>query len=379
MDDLKLQPPVGAQEFLNLCARSGTTALTFDDVLLEPQYSEIESRKEVDLSTYITPLRKLDIPIVAANMDTICESKMAIAMGKLGGLGVIHRYMPLEKQLEEVRVTRAALLDKPVAAAIGVKNGIVEHTKALVKAGADIIVIDVAHGWHKLVGDALDALTSLELESDIGGLPVEFIAGNVAIPHGATYLMDHKAAGIKVGVGSGSICSTRLVTGHGVPQLLAVATSVLRAKTYMNGEEFSPRTIIADGGIRKSADIVKALAAGANTVMVGALLAGCEETPGRVTSGFVSIPNMKEYRGMASREAQTEFYGNSPDAPEGVTTMVPARGSVKDVIANLVGGIRSGLSYSGARNIQELQLTASWLRVSENGYLESLTSLERKL
>lgn len=351
-----------AQTLFELCAAK-QLALTFDDVLLEPQYSEVESRKNVDLSTNVTPLRKLRIPIIAANMDTVCESKMAIAMGKLGGLGVIHRYMTYESQIENVKqVFNAGIL---TAAAVGVKNGIIEHTKRLVEAGASLIVIDIAHGYHKLVGDLLVELKALELTSLLDNLPVEFIAGNVAVPQGVEYLASKGADCIKVGVGSGAACSTRKVTGHGVPQLLAIATCSMEAYRYK-------KTVIADGGIKSSGHIVKALAAGASTVMCGYMFAGTEESPGNL----VKDGKFKEYRGMASRDAHKQFYGNDQDAPEGINTVVPYRGEVEGVVKQLVAGIRSGLSYSGSLNLEELRENASWIQITNSGIVESRTILD---
>lgn len=360
--------PVAAKTLFSL-SKDSNTLLTFQDVLLEPQYSEIESRSTISLETNVTPLRKLRIPIVAANMDTVCESAMAIAIGNIGGLGVIHRYMNYEKQVSEVAKT-ALELDRlwaphayrpPVAAAIGVKNGVIEQFHKLVAAGVDIIVIDVAHGDHKLVVDLIGELKKFEAKS-ADGLPVEFIAGNVATPTGVINLCEAGTDAIKVGVGAGSICSTRTVTGHGIPQLTAIAACALQAAHYN-------KPIIADGGFKNSGDLVKALAAGANAIMTGYLLAGTDETPGYDIFGG----NGKTYRGMASKEAQKDFYGNNPDAPEGINAVVATKGPVSSVINQLVAAIRSGLSYSGVNNIAELQQEASFVRISNNSYLEGLT------
>lgn len=358
--------PAAAKTLFSL-SKDSNTLLTFQDVLLEPQYSEIESRSTISLETNVTPLRRLQIPIIAANMDTICEENMAIAMGKLGGLGVIHRYMDYDTQVKKVATT-VLELDRlwaphayrpPVAVAIGVKNGVIEQFHKLVTAGADIIVIDVAHGDHKLVVDLIGELKKFDAKS-ADGLPVEFIAGNVATPTGVINLFEAGADAVKIGVGAGSICSTRTVTGHGIPQLTAVAACALQASHYN-------KPIIADGGFRNSGDLVKALAAGANTIMTGFLLAGADETPG------YNVYESKTYRGMASKEAQKEFYGNNPDAPEGVNVTIATKGSVSYIIKQLIAGIRSGLSYSGVNNISELQQEASFVRISNNSYLEGLT------
>ena len=357
-----------ARVFLKECSRQETAA-TFDDVLLEPGYSEIESRQTIDLETWISPLRKIRIPFIAANMDSVCESAMAMAMENLGGLGVIHRYMTYERQIEEVKKT-FFIPDgghmPHVAAAVGVKNGVVEHTKNLVVAGCNFIVIDVAHGYHKLVGDLVKELKALNLVAK-DGLPVEYIAGNVAAPDGAEYLCKSGADVIKVGVGPGSLCTTRIVTGHGVPQLTAVAACALVAAAYK-------KTIIADGGIRTSGDVVKALAGGANTVMCGSLFAGTDQSPGEIFTDAEG-KKFKVYRGMASSEAQKEFYGNDPEAPEGTSTTIPYKGSLADVLKQLVAGVRSGLSYSGCMTIKDLQETASWVRITNSGLRESYAHL----
>lgn len=371
MAEFNVSYPRSAKELLDLC-KEREIALTFNDVLLDPQYSEIESRKSISLETYVTPLRKLEIPIIAANMDSICEVKMAVAMGTHGGLGVIHRYMEYEEQLKQVKMTGDNIPDtSPVAAAIGVKNGIVEHATKLAENGCDIIVIDVAHGHHKLVGDALMTLKALNLVNVRNKIPVEYIAGNVGDHLGTTYLIDKGADCVKVGIGSGSICTTRLVTGHGVPQLIALVTSALTA--FSRG-----KTIISDGGIRLSGDIVKALAAGANTVMCGSILAGTDETPGEIIGGMGFGDKIKVYRGMASFEAQNDYYGNSPEAPEGVTTTVPYKGSVIKVLENLIGGVKSGLSYSGCNNLNELRDRASWILISPAAWAESQALIQKK-
>lgn len=358
-----------ARSFLKNCAQK-EIASTFDDVLLEPQYSEIETRSTIDLTTWVTPLRQIKYPLIAANMDSICDSNMASAMYFEGGLGVIHRYMSYDDQINHVKKFydnhyEIWKLSPLIAAAVGVKNGIVEHVKRLVDAGCSIVVIDVAHGHHKLVGDIVQQLKSLALVSK-DGLSVEYMAGNVATPDGTKYLCDAGADVIKVGVGPGSLCTTRIVTGHGMPQLLAIAACAITAAPYN-------KTIVADGGIKNSGDIVKALAAGANTVMCGSLFAGTDETPGE---SFVDGgKTYKVYRGMSSVEAQQEFYGNDPEAPEGVSTKVEAKGPVSAIIKRLVAGIRSGLSYSGCNNIQEIQEYASWVAINSAGFRESLPHL----
>lgn len=371
VEQYKAAFPKAAKKFYEIC-KNKEIALTFPDVLLEPQYSDIGSRQDVSLETWVTPLRKLKLPIIAANMDTICESAMAIAMGNLGGMGVIHRYMDYEKQISEVAKT-ALELDRlwaphaykpPVAAAVGVKNGVVEQITKLVAAGADIIVIDVAHGHHKSVLDLLGTIKTLGLKSE-DQLPTEFIVGNVATYDGVYELFLFGADTVKIGVGAGSICSTRTVTGHGIPQMLAVATAALAASSFS-------RPIIADGGLKSSGDVVKALAVGANAIMTGYLVAGSRECPTK----WNNHGNQALYRGMASKDAQKDFYGNDPDAPEGVVAAVEAKGPVEKVIKRLQAGIRSGLSYSGSKDLTEFREKASFVQISTAGHLESLTLVD---
>jgi IMP dehydrogenase len=271
----------------------------------------------------------------------------------------------MEYDQQALEVYKTALdsgSNNPIMAAIGVRNGVVNQVKRLVDNGCNIIVIDVAHGHHKLVGDLLCKLIALNLKAK-DNLPVEYIAGNVATVEGGQYLLEAGADAIKVGIGSGSICSTRIVTGHGVPQLTAIAKIALMA-TYYN------RPIIADGGFKTSGDIVKALAAGANTIMTGFILAGTNECPQKshTNSGDQAV-----YRGMASKDSQQEFYGNAPDAPEGVVAQIRHKGPVEKVMRNLIASLQSGLSYSGVQNLEELRARAQWSRISQNSYMESLT------
>jgi IMP dehydrogenase len=272
--------------------------------------------------------------------------------------------MDKARQLEEVfTVSLLSPEGHPVAAAIGANGFDAEHVRALVKHGVSVIVIDVAHGHHAKVADTIRAVKSLELIA-LDGLPVEVIAGNVASELGVRFLAEFGADAIKVGIGSGSICSTRIVTGHGFPQLSALAYSAQTA-------EMLGVPLISDGGIRSPGDIVKSLAVGASSVMLGSILAGTEEAPGEMLGGHGFGPLRKLYRGMASREAQAEFFGNSPEAPEGVTISIPYKGSISPILKELIAGINSGLSYSGARTIDELQKKADWIRVSSAGVVES--------
>lgn len=456
-------------------------SLTFDDVLLVPQYSNISSRSEVNTQTELTSQIKLNIPIVASNMDTVCESNMAIKMAQLGGIGFIHRYLTIEEQTQEVlkvkthhdvtirnpycvregtstkeavdmmiennvssvlvideenifkgilpltnvtfqevedslvedymidyenavyatenntsdeiidimrdnRVGKVPILTSEykvsglvtrkdmfseksyplatrdslgrlmVGAAVGVNGDYMERVESLVKAGVDVLVVDIAHGHSK---NCIDAVKNIKSQYDI---PV--VAGNVATGLGAKELVEAGADGIKVGVGPGSICTTRIVTGHGVPQLSAILDVCDSVSV----------PVIADGGIRKSGDIVKALAAGASTVMLGSLLAGTEESPGLFIHRNGS--RYKMIRGMASFGAALGRNKRAGDdissaTPEGVEGLVPYRGYVEEVLNQLVGGVRSGFSYSGAKNILELWSYSQFTKITSSGLIES--------
>lgn len=370
MEETKIIEPMfkyhnGVERFLALCARSNT-ALTYDDVLLVPQFSEINSRSSVDISTKLK-YRTMQLPLIAANMDTVCDSVMAIAMSKLGGFGVVHRYMSNQQQLEEIsKTSQEVTLCDIVAVAIGVNTSF-EHVENLIACGANTVVIDVAHGHYNKVGKKIREIKEVQfLAKD--NLPVEIIAGNIATTEGVRFLYAAGVDTIKLGVGPGFLCTTRSVTGHGVPQLYAVA--IAKEFTFLSKDLHLP--MIADGGIKTSGDIVKALACGASAVMLGNMLAGTTEAPGQE---FVNSDGQlcKVYRGMASREAQQEFHGNYVNAPEGITKIIPYKGSVSVVVKSLGAGIQSGLSYSGANNIKELYEKADWVNISTAGLQESLT------
>ena len=334
-------------------------AVTYDDMLLVPQYSDIESRSEVDITSYLGH-REFSLPIIASPMDTVSETEMAITMMKAGGLAVLHRYNSiLEQQAMAVEVDKAtSLVEKKLAAAIGVTGDYLERAEALIAAGVDILCVDVAHGHHSLMKKAL---TTLRQEY---GNNIYIMAGNVCTLEGINDLADWGANAVRCNIGGGSICSTRLVTGHGLPGLQTIFDCVRTDRDV---------AIIADGGIKTSGDIVKALAAGADFVMCGSLLAGTTESPGRV----ISLPDnsrVKEYRGMASKDAQMSWR-NKSSTPEGVASYIPFKGSATDILRDLDGGIRSGLSYTGSRTIGELQHKAEWARQTSAGLLESGTHI----
>ncbi len=328
--------------------------LTFDDVLIVPSKSAVRSRKDPNLSTRLTKNLNIGMPFISANMDTVTESSMAIAMGNMGGVGILHRFMTIEQQIQEVHLVRAAGL-KIIGASIGVNAEGLIRAEALVKEGVNLLTIDIAHGHSVAMVEMLQKLRDKFQDK------VDLIAGNVATPEATEELIRAGADAIKVGIGPGSMCTTRIITGAGVPQLTAVAWCAEAARSHKV-------PVIADGGLKSSGDVVKALAAGAETVMLGSLLAGCLETPGEIHGG------KKHYRGMASRSAQVSWRGGLPEgmAPEGEATSVPVKGSAKDVIMELAGGLRSGMSYINAENLNEILEKARFMEMSANGFRESV-------
>ena len=338
--------------------------LSFDDVLLMPQYSDIRSRSEVDTSIMLGEEIFLHLPIVTSPMDTVTEERMAIEIGKLGGLGVVHRYNDIPTQASMIKKTVENVpANVPVAAAIGITGDFEERAAELVRAGASVLCLDVAHGDHVLMRDALLQLKNAHADS------VHFMAGNVASKAGFERLCEWGANSVRIGIGGGSICSTRIQTGHGVPTLQSIIDCA------EVGDKYNVK-LIADGGIKNSGDIVKAIAAGAHMVMVGSLVAGTTETPGQVINGNNS-ECYKVYRGMASREAQIKWRGKTSSL-EGVSAFVPCRGDVRKVIDELVVGLRSGMSYSGAKSIAELHNNAVFIRQTGAGFHESTTHILKR-
>jgi len=335
--------------------------ITFGDVLLEPQYSDITSRKEVSLKAPLDPHFGLDIPIIASPMDTVSEWEMASTMSSLGGMAVIHRYNSIKEQVEQIEKTFNDNSTALVGAAVGVSGDFVERAYECFKAGADVICVDVAHGDHSLMKEALR-----RLDDKLRG-KASIMAGNVATLDGFNRLADWGADSIRVGIGGGSICSTRIQTGHGIPTLQSVIDC---------GQTDRDAILIADGGIKNSGDIVKALAAGADAVMLGSLLAGTEETPSE-TFRDRDGRCFKAYRGMASAEAQKAWRGKASSL-EGVSTTIPCKGPVKNVVEELLTGVRSGLSYSGARDIPELRSKARFILQSHAASVESSTHILRR-
>ena len=472
------------------------TGLTYDDVLLVPKFSEIKSRKDVSTTTRFSRNISMSIPVVSANMDTVTESSMAIALARLGGIGVIHRFLPVADQVAEVskvkrsegiviedpitllpdrtvgealevirkhdiggivvldadrrvaglvtrrdihleedlsvkisevmtplgnlitaqkgvtmeqakellrknKIEKLPILEKDgrlaglitskdivkrrqfpmatkdakgrlrVAAAIGVKGDYMHRAEKLLEVDVDALVVDIAHGHS---ANAID--TVKEIRRRLG--QVDVVAGNVATSRGTSDLIKAGADAVKVGVGSGSICITRIVTGVGVPQLTAIIDSA-------NAAAENDIPVIADGGVRNPGDVTKALAAGASTVMIGSLFAGTEESPGptilregvryKLTRGMASLEasidrKVRDSNGSSSKNGLVEEVVEE-SVPEGVEGLIPYKGKVEEVVRQLVGGLRSGMSYCGAKTITELQRGAEFLRMSEAGLKES--------
>ena len=332
-------------------------ALTYDDVLLLPHYSDIRSRSEVDISTDLGNGLQLGLPIISSPMDTVTEDLMARAVSEEGGCSVIHRYNTEDEQAELVHVAKTKGAEN-VGFAVGLGNDLISRSRKCLDVGADFICVDVAHGHHIMMKEALEKLRA------IFGSSIHIMAGNVATLAGVNSLADWGANSVRCNIGGGSICSTRVQTGHGHPGLQTIIDCSFADRDVK---------IIADGGIRNSGDIVKALAAGADAVMLGSLLSGTKETPGEVYTRQDGT-KYKTYRGMASKEAQVEWRGRYSSF-EGVSSTVPYRGKVRNVLADLDRGIRSGLSYSGVRAIEELQRTAEFVRQTPAGLGESRTHI----
>lgn len=336
--------------FKALEIKNRNKALTFSDVLLVPTKSEMLSRTEPDLTTRLTKKQKIKTPFISSNMDTVTESDMILAMNSLGATGILHRFMTINEQLKEIEKLKSV---KIKIASVGVNKDSKDRCSQLIDAGVNIITIDIAHG-HCM--QMIEMLTWIKKEFPL----VEVIAGNVATSQATQDLIYCGADAIKVGIGPGSMCTTRIITGCGVPQLTAIAICAEEAKKHNV-------PVIADGGIRTSGDVVKALAAGADSVMLGSVLSGTLETPGLIKGG------KKLYRGMASRSAQDSWRGGVPEglAPEGEMSWVPVKGNVKNVLNEFMGGLRSGMTYLNAKKINEISKNAEFTEISSGGLQES--------
>ena len=348
-------------------------AYTFDDVLLVPNKSEILPN-QVSLKTNLTKNIILNIPLISASMDTVTESKMAIAMAKEGGIGIIHKNISIKEQSEEVKIVKKFIVENDgicsldikgrllCGASVGITADMMDRVDSLVKEEVDVIVLDTAHGHSKGV---LDGVRNIKAKYP----SLQIIAGNIATDEAVRDLVESGADCVKVGIGPGSICTTRIVAGVGVPQLTAVMDCAEEANKY-------GIPIISDGGIKYSGDIVKALAGGASVVMIGSIFAGCDESPGeRVVFGEKTY---KVYRGMGSLGAMnsgsSDRYfqsGTKKFVPEGIEGVTPYKGKLSDTLYQLVGGIKSGMGYLGTKTIRDLYEKSTFVIQTSSGIKES--------
>ena len=387
-------------------------ALTYDDVNIVPKYSEIEHRDKIDISTKFTKKTRIDIPIVSSPMDTITEYEMAHEMLEWGGVGVLHRFNTIEEQSRMMKklhkefesyfkidkdspqtldeaydqyvkingyegyiddddgsdiqdyldMTKERLdsnkrwSKKPLCAAVGVTGDYLERAQELINNGCNVLLIDVAHGHHKLVGEAIEKIKT-KLAT------VEVIAGSVATGEACEYLCEKGADAIRVGIGNGSLCETRIRTGVGIPQVTALIDCVSVADTYST-------PVIADGGVRNIGDVCKGLASGADSIMLGSLLSGTKETPGTIEK-IGEWPNEmlhKKYRGSASLDSKHDRGDNKN--VEGNHKVIPYKGKVKRIIQDIQEGIRSSFSYVGANDISEYHSKVELIEVTRAGNLE---------
>ena len=338
-------------------------SLTFDDVLLLPRYSNILP-SQTDISLELTKKIKLKVPFLSSAMDTVTEAKMAIAIAEAGGIGIIHRNLNIKKQTKEiVLVKKRKLL---VGAAVGTNNEDIKRAKSLIDCGCDLIIIDTAHGHSEKVLNTLYKLKKIR-----GNVPI--CVGNIATGEAAKKLFDSGADIIKVGIGPGSICTTRMVAGIGVPQISAI-------KEVRRALKNKKIKIISDGGIKFSGDLAKALAAGADAIMMGSIFAGTDESPGKKFKIKGKI--YKQYRGMgsigamssgsANRYFQKKFKDKSKFVPEGVEGRVEYKGNVSKIIYQLQGGLRSSMGYIGAKNLNQIKKNAKFIKITKAGFYESM-------
>ena len=339
-------------------------ALTFDDVTLVPKYSEILP-SEVNTDIFLTKNLSLKIPLLSSAMDTVTESKMAIAIAKAGGIGVIHRNLDIQNQILEVKKVKKLRLI--VGAAVGAGPNEFDRANALVKEGVDLIVVDTAHGHTKKVGEIIRFIKKIKNNK------ITLCAGNIATPEAAKFLIKLGVDIIKVGIGPGSICTTRLVAGIGVPQLSAILS-------VRNGLKNKNIKIISDGGIKYSGDLAKAFAAGADAVMIGSLFAGTDEAPGKLIKKNGKL--FKSFRGMGSvgamnkgsadRYVQKKQKNISKYVPEGVEGFSKYKGDVGGIIYKLIGGLKSSMGYLGSENIVKLRIKPNFVKITKAGFYESM-------
>ncbi len=338
-------------------------SLTFDDVLLLPQYSDVLPA-ETDISLNLSKRIRLKVPFLSSAMDTVTESNMAIALAESGGIGVIHRNLNIKNQAKEVtKVKKKKLL---VGAAVGTNKEDIERAKKLIANGCDLIVIDTAHGHSEKVLKTLSKLKKIDKK-------IPFCVGNIATGEAAIKLYNSGADIIKVGIGPGSICTTRMVAGIGVPQISAI----MEVKKVLKNKKIK---IISDGGIKFSGDIAKAIAAGADAIMMGSIFAGTDESPGKKFK--VNGKTYKQYRGMgsigamssgsANRYFQKKYKDKSKFVPEGVEGRVEYKGNVSKIIYQLKGGLRSSMGYIGAKNLNQISKNAKFIKITKAGFYESM-------
>ena len=339
-------------------------ALTFDDVTMAPKYSEVLP-SEVNTNTKLSSNLTLKIPLLSSAMDTVTESKMAIAIAKAGGIGVIHRNLDIKKQIQEIKkVKKFKLL---VGAAVGAGPKEQQRAKEILKEGVDLIVVDTAHGHTKKVSEIIQLIKKLKDKK------VALCAGNIATPEAAKFLIKLGVDIIKIGIGPGSICTTRLVAGIGVPQLSAI----LSVRNEIKNKNIK---IISDGGIKYSGDLAKAFAAGADAVMIGSLFAGTDEAPGKLIKKNGKL--FKSFRGMGSvgamnkgsadRYFQTKQKDTSKYVPEGVEGFAKYKGDVGRIIFKLIGGLKSSMGYLGSKEILKLRNKPNFVKITKAGFYESM-------
>ena len=334
-------------------------AYTFDDIQIVPKYSEIESRSQCELTSRFTKRYVIGTPLVASPMDTVTDSRMALAIASYGGVGIIHRFMNINEQVKHV--IRVKEQEKLVSAAIGATGDYKERANALTNAGAIVLLIDVAHGNTKQVQDAIKWCKE--------NLPeyVDIIAGNVATYEGARNLAEWGADAIRVGIGNGSLCETRIRTGVGIPQVTALMESIRAVE-----ESGIDVPIIADGGIRMTGDVAKALSLGADSVMIGSLLAGTRESPGEIHR-MGMWPNeqlFKKYRGSASAEVK-QVHGLEEKNVEGNSKLIPYKGKLERIINDIRDGVRSSMSYVNANSISQFHTNSEHVLITQNGLIEA--------
>lgn len=340
-------------------------ALSFDDVLIKPTYSEIESRLDVDISATIAGSIHLKTPIISSPMDTVTEDTMVLALGKLGTTGILHRFCSDERRLQMLRVIQRVKYTKErlsediyIIPSFGISETEMNFMDRVIEIyGDDIdaVCLDVANGYTKIMKDAIAKIRKK--------YTFKIIAGNVATAEGYQFLYDHGADAVRVGIGSGSICSTRIQTG--------VSTPLLHSLFEISEKTDHRISVLADGGIKYPGDLTKAIAAGADAIISGSIFAGADETPGELVNN--GSGNFKKYRGMASYEAQREYRGGLKEGTcaEGVSTLLLPKGPVSKILDNFSGGLRSGMTYVNARNLKELRENAEFIKMTEAGLSES--------